>query len=129
MAFPITTISMSTIVYQLMANTAEQLHYSSFNDLLKFALTLASNNKFINEDYCVDAKNQLASYQHIAQMIGLRNQKASIHIRIDPDLKKFADDIHLLAALLFLNVTDFEPMAVFNLTEKELNQMMQSHKI
>jgi hypothetical protein len=129
MAFPITTISMSAVTYQLMSNTANELHYTSFNDLLKFMLTLASNDQFIDESYLTDAKNQMASYHYISKMIGLKNQKISVHVRIDPALKPLGDDTHLLAALLFLNVTDFEPTAVFNLTEDEINHMMKSHRL
>lgn len=129
MASPISSISIGAPVFQLISETSDELHYSSLNELIKIILSLAANDKIINQFYLDEAKQQLEVYAHLSKMMNVSEPKAIIHIRINPELKPFTTDQYLLASLMFLNVVDTEPTSVFHLTEDEINNLIQSHSV
>lgn len=129
MASPISSISIGAPVFQLITETSNELRYSSLNELIKLLLSLSSNDRIISDFYLDEAKQQLAVYDHLGKMTNVSEPKAIVHIRINPELKQYANDIHLLAGLMFLNVVSTEPADVFHLTEDELNHLIKSHSI
>lgn len=129
MASPISAISIGAPVFQLITETSDELQYSSLNELIKFILSLASNKKLINKFYLNEAKQQLEVYEHLSKMMDKSEPKAIVHIRINPDLKSYTTDQYLLASLMFLNVVDTTPTSVFHLSEDEINQLIQSHRV
>lgn len=129
MATPISSLTIGASVFQLISDTSDELRYASINELIKFIISVAANNKLITPFYLEEARNQLKVYAHLNKMMNISEPNANIHIRIDPALRPFTSDEYLLASLMFLNVVSTEPSSVYHLTDNEINNLIKSHSV
>lgn len=126
MAFPISAVTISAPVYQILSHTLDELKYTSLNDLVKFVLSLSTNKSLVDDQYVTEAKRQLKIFKKIEKLADIVEPKTVIHLRLKPQLKKHATDVYLLAGLMFLNVVEIDPTNIYHLTNREIQLILST---
>lgn len=126
MAYPISSITISAAIYQLLVQTKDELKYTSLNDLIKFVLTLSTNKSIVDNQYLKESRIQLKTFKKIERLAVINEPNTVVHLRLQPVLKKHATDEYILAGLLFLNVIDITPTTIYHLTEKDIQMLLSA---